>query len=158
MADKLNATKAVLDKANILPWLRLGTKKDGGAVISTGPHEVKIVSDRLVKKFDRKTNKDVPAIEYVFEENGVQKRYTAKIMGENGSVSYFIQKMGEFNIGDIITLEMRKNGPKNYIDVNGTNGGEVDEIPIINADGEDDIPVVEDDVSNDQFDVKDIPF
>ena len=106
MADKLNATKAVLDKANIIPWLRLGTKKEGGSVISTGPHEVKIVSDRLVKKFDRKANKDVPAIEYTFEEGGTQKRYTAKIMNESGGVSYFIQKMGEFNIGDTITLEM----------------------------------------------------
>jgi len=152
MNKELQATKQLMEKANIVPDLKLGIKEDGKGTQSTGSHKVKIIGDKLCNKKDFKTQEVVPAVKYILEEDGIEKQYIVKVKDDVGNLNYFIQRMAQFKIGDIIMLEMKKKGIKNYIDI--IKEGEISEkdLPIIDADeegGED---------LSEEINQKDIPF
>jgi hypothetical protein len=141
-----------MQKANILPSLKLGIKPEGCGTKSTGPHKVKIIGDKLCNKRDFKTQEVVPAVKYILEEAGVEKEYIVKVKDDTGNLNYFIQRMAEFKVGDIITLEMKKKGIKNFIDIT-KDGEERDEaLPTIDIEDEG-----EEDLSQ-EIDPKNIPF
>ena len=57
----METSKEVIEKATkegkYKPQLSLFTKLEGGGTISTGPHTVKLISDRAVMGTDYQTNK-----------------------------------------------------------------------------------------------------
>lgn len=152
MTKDLTATKQLMEKANILPDLKLGIKKEGGGTESTGPHKVKIIGDKLCNTKDFKTQEVVPAVKYILEEEGTEKQYIVKVKSDTGELNYFIQRMAQFKVGDIITLEMKKKGIKNYIEITKDGETSEEELQTIDLDEEnsEELP--------DEIDPKDIPF
>lgn len=108
-----------MEKAGILPKLRLATKKSSGGITSTGIQHVKLISDRIFMGKDKNTGKPREMMEYVVEHNGKRKSYQTKLKNDEGGLSYLVQRMAEFEEGEEITMEMKKIGIKNYVEVNG---------------------------------------
>jgi hypothetical protein len=113
-----------MKKAGILPKLRLGIKKEGGGVESTGPHQVRILEDKIVPGIDKETGKQIHEVKYILEENGEKKEYRVPVKDKAGELHYLVQRLSEIPEGGEVILEMKKRGIKNYIEV--TTIGEVD--------------------------------
>lgn len=113
----MKTSKALLAQAGILPRLRLGNKQDKGGVKATGPHRVKILEDKIIRKPDPTTGKEIEWIRYTIEENGEKKVYDTKLKDKTGQLSYLVQRFAEINEGDEVVLEMKKQGIKNYIQI-----------------------------------------
>lgn len=122
----MKTSKEILLKAGLLPRLQLGIKTPKG-VQSTGKHTVKVIEDKIVKKPVREEGDDGFYVRYIFEENGEKKQYDTR-MKQKGSTdpSYFVQAMANIEVGEEITLEMKKAGLKNYIEILKTSTGEVE--------------------------------
>jgi len=140
--------KATSEGAIPPPFLQLATqiKDEAGnkkGVQGTGPHKVKFISDKIVKGHDYKTKEERDEVEYVFEEEGLKKRYRVPVKNKNGELHYFVQRMAEAKAGEEIILEYKKKEGsfEGYIDFKRAIGsGEIsidkDEIPIINEEEE----------------------
>src|SRR6185437_8454615 len=98
----------------------LGTKT-GGGVKSTGKHTVKVIEDKIIRKPPREEGDDGYYVRYIFEENGERKQYDTRMRQKGGvDPSYFVQAMAEVQPGELIVLEMKKAGVKNYIEITRT--------------------------------------
>ena len=117
----------LLKEANIQPKLRLGNKTKHG-IVSTGPHRVKMVADKVLPSKDPITGKDCEYVRYLVEENGQTKTYQTKKLNKEGELSYLVQRLAEIKEGEEVILEMKKQGIKNYIEVSSVNGGESVEV------------------------------
>lgn len=115
-------SQELLVKANILPRLRLAIKEEGKAPKPTGPHRVTILEDKIQNAKNHK-GEVVPVVRYTFEENGEKKRYDVPVKNEAGELHYLVQRLAEFKEGDEIILEMKKKGPKNYVNVTPVDAG-----------------------------------
>lgn len=124
----MKASLAAVKEAGLLPRLRLMVKKPGEKknnkgeypmiATSTGPHTVKVLLDKEIEKLDSETGKMIPVIRYMVEEKGVLKSYdTPKFNKRTGELSYFVQQMAEIPEGTTVTLEAKKMGLKNYIQI-----------------------------------------
>jgi hypothetical protein len=109
-------SRELMQQAGILPKLRLGLKLPKGGVKPTGPHKVKILEDKILKKPDQ-TGKEIEYVRYVVEENGEKKIYDTKLRDKNNGLSYLVQRFAEISEGEEVVLEMKKQGVKNYIEV-----------------------------------------
>lgn len=119
----MRISKELMKSAGILPKLRLGIKREGGGVQATGPHTVTMISDKIVQGLDRETGKAIEYVKYVVEEDGVQKEYRTRLKHkETGELNYLVQNLSQVDEGDMVILEMKKMGPKNYIEVRHANG------------------------------------
>jgi hypothetical protein len=110
-------SKALLKKAGILPKLRLGYKLSGGGVKPTGAHRVKIIEDKIIRKAEPSSGKEIEWVRYTLEEGGERKIYDTKLKDKSGELSYLVQRFAEIEEGDEVILEMKKQGVKNYIEV-----------------------------------------
>lgn len=105
-----------MNKAGLLPKLRLGIK-NGGRVTPTGPHRVKIVEDKLVKKLNTEGVEEY-FVRYIFEEDGQKKQYDCHMKAKVGNdPHYLVQALAEVEPGEELILEMKKAGVKSYIEV-----------------------------------------
>lgn len=119
----MKISKELMKQANIYPKLRLGIKKEGGGVVATGPHTVKMVSDKIVHGLDRESGKAIEFVKYVVEEEGVLKEYRTRLRHkETGELNYLVQNLSQVEEGDTVVLEMKKMGAKNYIEVRHIDG------------------------------------
>lgn len=112
----MEISKQLMSKAKITPKLRLGVKTEKGAV-STGPHRVKMVGDKIVMGTDSRTGKEIEMVRYTVEENGETKIYDVKVKNKEGQLNYLVQHLSEIPEGGEVILEMKKSGIKNYISV-----------------------------------------
>lgn len=125
--------------AGIFPKLRLGTKIQGSGVKSTGLHTVKMVSDKITKGRDRESGTIIDVVKYVVEEDGVQKEYRVPLKNkETGELHYLVQVLSKVEEGDVVTMEMKKMGARNYVEVLNPDGSRIE------AEDEDDESDVED--------------
>lgn len=121
----MKVSQELMLKANIKPKLRLGIKTDHG-VKGTGPHTVKMVSDKIIMGLDRETGKPIEYVKYVVEEDGVEKEYRTRLKHkETGELNYLVQNLSQVQEGDIVIMEMKKMGPKNYIEVRHEDGSKI---------------------------------
>jgi len=111
----MDNSKKLLDNAGIVPKLRLGVQKPGGGVVPTGPHRVKLISDRIINELNVETNKEEPTMVYTVEENGVTKEYHRKVKNKKGELDYLIQRLAELPPGSEVILEMARRGARNHI-------------------------------------------
>ena len=80
---------------------------------------------------------DVHWVRYIVEENGEQKQYETRMKEKGGNdPSYFVKAMAAVEPGEVITLEMKKVGIKNYVEILRPSTGEVQNADI----GDDDEP------------------
>ena len=112
----MKISRELLAKAGLLPKLRLGLKLPKGGVKPTGPHKVKILEDKILKKPDQ-TGKEIEYVRYLVEEDGEKKYYDTKLRDKQGGLSYLVQRFAEIPEGEEVILEMKKQGVKNYIEV-----------------------------------------
>lgn len=115
-------SKALMKAAGVYPKLRLGVRKEGAnkkiSVHPTGPHRVKMVSDKVMRGKDKETGEAIEIVKYVVEEDGVLKQYVVPVKSrETGDLHYLVQRLSEVQEGQEIILEMKKRGPKNYVEV-----------------------------------------
>ena len=108
-------SKKLLENAGIVPKLRLGVQKPGGGVLTTGPHRVKIISDRIISEMNIETGKEEPTMVYTVEENGVTMEYHRKVKNKKGELDYLIQRLAELKPGSEVILEMARRGARNHI-------------------------------------------
>lgn len=111
----MKVSRQLLSVAGLTPKLRLGNKTAKG-VVSSGPHRVRVLEDKIVKGLDV-SGKEIEYVEYILEENGEKKNYKTKLKDKAGKLSYLVQRLAEINEGDEVILEMKKSGMKNYIEV-----------------------------------------
>jgi hypothetical protein len=122
----MKTSREILMKSGLLPKLQLGIKT-GKGVKSTGKHTVKVIEDKIVRKPIREEGDDGYYVRFIVEENGEQKQYDTRMKEKGGNdPSYFVQAMAAVEPGEIITLEMKKAGLKNYIEIVRPSLGEVD--------------------------------
>jgi hypothetical protein len=122
----MKTSREILMKSGLLPKLLLGIKT-GKGVKSTGKHTVKVIEDKIVRKPIREEGDDGYYVRFIVEENGEQKQYDTRMKEKGGNdPSYFVQAMAAVEPGEIITLEMKKAGLKNYIEIVRPSLGEVD--------------------------------
>ena len=123
----MEISRSILLKAGLLPKLQLGIKKSGGGVTSTGIHKVKVLEDKIVRVPIREEGDDGYAVRYIVDEDGVKKQYDTRMKQKGGTdPSYFVQAMANVEVGEEITLEMKKQGIKNYIEIIRLSVGEVE--------------------------------
>ena len=127
-----------------LPWLKLVVKvirEDGtsGGVKGTGEHIVEFISDKAVDGKDYHTKEEIKEVEYTFKEDNEEKRYRIAVYGKDGNLHYLIERLKDFNYGDKIKLEYKRDGSKGFIAVESidTNASD-DDIPIIDDEPYDD--------------------
>lgn len=121
----MKVSKELMTVAKIIPKLRLGNKTEKG-VVSTGPHIVKVLEDKIIKGKDMK-GREIEYVRYTLEEKGEKKIYDTKLKNEQGELSYLVQRFAEIEEGQEARLEMKKRGMKNYISVDPIhNGNEVE--------------------------------
>lgn len=100
------------------PYLALGNKdEETGAVVATGPHIIKLVSDSLGKGTDPFTGKERDELHVVVLEGGVEKMWNIPVKNKDGNLHYLVQRLAEFKPGDELVVEMKRKGMKNYIEV-----------------------------------------
>ncbi len=105
-----------MNKAGLLPKLRLGVK-NGRGVTPTGPHKVKIIEDKMVKKLNTEGVEEY-FVRYIFEEDGQRKQYDCHMKAKVGNdPHYLVQALAEVEPGEELILEMKKAGVKSYIEV-----------------------------------------
>lgn len=111
-----------MELAGIKPKLKLGIKTDRG-VQSTGPHVVKMISDKIVAGLDRDTGKQIEFVKYIVDEGGTEKEYRTRLKHkETGELNYLVQNLALITEGSTVVLEMKKMGVKNYIEVRHEDG------------------------------------
>lgn len=113
-----------MEQAGIIPKLRLGIQKPKGGVISSGPHRVKIMSDRIISEMNFETNKEEPHIVYTVEENGVTKEYHRKVKNKKGELDYLVQRLADLAPGSEVILEMVRRGARNHIVITPLNSSD----------------------------------
>lgn len=134
-------SKEICQKANIVPKLQLAVQLEGGGVRGTGPHKVKLISDKIVKGTEYQTGKERYEVKYLVEEDGEKKSYSVAMKDQNDEVHYLVQRLAEVPEGTEVILEYKRRGLKGYIDVQV-----VGEEPSISSPDvlDEEIPVIED--------------
>jgi hypothetical protein len=142
----MKVSKQLMDAAGIKPKLKLGVKTDRG-VQSTGPHKVKMISDKIINGLDRETGKVIEYVKYVVEEDGVQKEYRTRLKHkETGELQYLVQNLSQINEGEEVIMEMKKMGPKNYVEVRHVDGSKITD------EEQDDVDPASEDITDDEVD------
>lgn len=113
----------------ITPKLKLGIKAEGGGVQSTGPHAIRLAAEPVrVMGTNPETGKPRKEMKFLVEENGRTYKWIVPLLNkEETEPNYLIEHLMPFNVGDVITVEMKRRGIKNYIQVTGN--GEVEQVP-----------------------------
>lgn len=119
-------------KLKLYSKLQLGEKRAGEngkeSVHSTGPHTVKITAEPTTTIIN-KNGKSVNGFKFIVEENGQLYKWLVPLTNEQGEGHYLIERLQNIEVGQEIVLEMKKRGPKNYIDISRP-GEEEDEIEV----------------------------
>lgn len=121
-------TSAILmRKADIHPKLRLGIKEPKGGVKSTGKHTVRMISDKITKGRDRESGTIIDMVKYVMEEDGEKKEYRCPLKNkETGELHYIVQVLSKVPENGEVTMEMKKMGPRNYVEILNLDGSRID--------------------------------
>lgn len=137
-------------KGYFKPKLELFIKKDKDSPPKpTGPHKVKILGEKLIRKKDY-YGKEREAVKLNLEENDEKKYYSFFIMNKDSNkMHYLIERLKDYEKNDEFIMEGKTSSDRSYIEIrdleekNSENkkedeGGE-------DEGGEDEIPVIEED-------------
>lgn len=119
----MKTSKEIIEKAGIIPRLRLGSKT-GKGVKPNGSFRVRMIKDKEIIGRDANTGKEVPMIRYLMDvlmKDGKtwEKRIyeTKKFNKDTGEISYLVIRLAEVPEGGEVILEMKKMGIKNFVSV-----------------------------------------
>jgi hypothetical protein len=112
----METSRKILSQAGLYPKLQLGIK-NGRGVTPTGPHKVKMIEDKLIKKLNA-DGAEEHFVRYIVEEDGQRKQYDCHMKAKVGNdPHYLVQALAEVEPGEELILEMKKAGVKSYIEV-----------------------------------------
>ena len=145
--------KKVLAQSGYVPTIKIFVQKEGGGVISTGPHKVKVVKagKGAVNIKNPTTGKDELHVWLYLDEDGQQLRYPIPLQNKDGSLHYLVERMADIEEGETIVMEGKKSqsGMTNYIEIRKVEEKEPEE-PVIDIEGkpmkeeeEIEIPIIE---------------
>lgn len=119
----MRISKDILLKSGLYPKLQLGVKK-GSAVVSTGPHKVTMLEDKIIRKMNT-DGKEEYFVRYILTEGGEKKQYDVHMKSKVGDdPHYLVQALSSVHEGEELILEMKKAGVKSYIEVTRVETGE----------------------------------
>lgn len=99
------------------PKLRLGEKLPGSGVKPTGPHKVTITAEPTTTVI-MKGGKPEKVFKFIVDENGQLYKWFVPVMNKDGTEGhYLIERLMLVEVGEEITLEMKKQGARNFIEV-----------------------------------------
>lgn len=115
-------------------YLSLAPKNDLGVPTPNGPHMIILVADKPTVN-----NEGIEQMSYTVLEDGVQKIWNVKKWQINPNTAektlhYVVQTLASLDEGDKVTVEMKKNGAKNFVDIKKV--GHEENIPTIQLDEE----------------------
>lgn len=127
----MKTSAALMKSAGIYPKLKLGVKKEGAngkkSVHATGPHTVRLISDKITKGRDRDSGTIIELVKYVVEEGGVKRQYSCPLKNkETGELHYLVQILSKVPENTEVIMEMKKMGPRNYVEVRNLDGTRID--------------------------------
>ena len=129
----MKISREIISKAGLYPKLQLGIKGSRG-VTPTGPHKVKIIEDKLVKKMNTEGQEE-HFVRYIFEEHGEKKQYDCHMKAKVGNdPHYLVQALAEVDPGEELVLEMKKAGVKSYIEVTRLSTNSTEKVNMDDAD------------------------
>lgn len=140
-------------------YLSLAPKNEQGVPTPNGPHTIIVLNDKITK-----TNEGVDQMTYTVSEGGKEKLWNVKLWnidqntGEK-TLHYLVQALAEYNEGDKLIVQMKKNSSKNFVDVKKV--GHEDDIPTIqlNEELEDGLPSLSGEpIATEEIDPTSIPF
>jgi hypothetical protein len=141
----MKISREIVSKAGLLPKLRLGIKGSRG-VTATGPHRVRILEDKLIKKMNV-DGQEEHFVRFIFEEDGEKKQYDCHMKAKVGNdPHYLVQALAEVEPGEELVLEMKKAGVKNYIEITRVSSGATERVEVDEEAGEvppDQLPDIE---------------
>jgi hypothetical protein len=118
----------------------------------TGPHRIKIVSEKMGKGKNGFTGEEQDELQMVVLEGSKQKLWNVAVKGKNGDLNYLIERLMDVEIGDELVVESKKSakGQGYYTDIQkvassskGLPTIQLDDTPgegdLPNLDGEEDI-------------------
>jgi len=122
----MTVSKSILKTAGLKPKFKFfkETKNENGKDIKQPNgkvYKVKFLKDQeeMMKDY---TGKDVPAVAYLFEYNGEERKHVTPKFKKNGKdISYFVKNMAEFDYGDTLYLEGMRKGITIFINISATN-------------------------------------
>ena len=108
--------KEAAKSLKLYPKLRLGEKLPGGGVKPTGPHTVRFTAEPTTTMMN-KNNKMVKAFKFIVEENGTLFKWLVPLLNEDGEGHYLVERLQDVEVGEVVVLEMKKRGARNYIEI-----------------------------------------
>ena len=135
----MEKSQALVDEAGIMPFLKLfveveGKKGGPGGTKPTGPHEVKVLRDRVISAKDYQTGDEIPVVEYLLEEDGKEVRYQVTVKDKKGELHYLIQRLAEVEKDEVIVLEGKKGKNSSYVEVRRDTESGGEELPTVDVD------------------------
>lgn len=114
-------------------WLKLGEKKQGGGVKSTGFHKLRMKKEpTLTKEKHYHSGVERQVFEFLFEEeidgDAVEKKWTRQLFKEekgkpkkdeegNLTIDYLIDQMEDIDVGEWFGMELKRKGDKNITEI-----------------------------------------
>lgn len=135
----MKAINNLMTKLDATPKLRLGRKLEGGGVELLGPKHIKILGEpSSIMGKDPKTGLPRQEMKFMVEHEGRKYRWLVPFLSKDDGTQphYLVERMSELDIqvGDELILEMKRNGPKNYVEITKVSSGEVSEAPSLDED------------------------
>ena len=107
--DRAQAAGKVKERDN---YLSLAPKNSEGVSTPNGQHRIVLVKDEKTTNSMGKEQLTVTV-----KEGGVEKIWNIKLKDDEGNLHYLVQILADYNEGDELIVEMKKNGAKNFVDV-----------------------------------------
>lgn len=107
--DRAQAAGKVKERDN---YLSLAPKNSEGVPTPNGQHRIVLVKDEKTTNSMGKEQLTVTV-----KEGGVEKIWNIKLKDDEGNLHYLVQILADYNEGDELIVEMKKNGAKNFVDV-----------------------------------------
>lgn len=126
-----------------LPLGEMRTNERGNKVFHPDglKHIVKITAEPTTTMI-AKNNKPVKAFKFIVDQGGNLYKWLVPLTNDSGEGHYLIDRLNSMNVqlGEEIVLEMKKRGPKNYIDI--SRPGEEGEDEEVGAPAEEEMPEI----------------
>jgi len=109
--------KQAMTTLKMYPKLKLGEKVVGGGVKSTGPHTIKITAEPTTTTI-AKQGVPTKVFKCIVEERGQLYKWYVPVMNkDNTEGHYLIERLADIPVGEEFTVEMKKQGARNFIEV-----------------------------------------
>lgn len=113
--------KQAMKTLKMYPKLKLGERRENAngkmSVHSTGPHKIKITAEPGTTTI-MKGGTPTKVFKCIVEENGQLYKWFVPVMNkDNTEGHYLIERLAEIPVGEEFTVEMKKSGAHNFVEV-----------------------------------------